>query len=347
MSARTKIQWCHSTVNPVMGCDGCELWPSKARVAAVLACELSAVTGKPQGQLVSLAASAVDEAELSGIYRSREDLASRLLSTADLPPVARSGLVDVIRRSAKCYAGLLATNRAGRDGYAAQFEKPERFAGRMAKAARQHPPFVVEEASKPWLAGCRRLIFVSDMGDALSGGISFDYLRTEVVSNVSSEKGQRHLWLWLTKRPGRMAQFGDWLKGQGVAWPENLVAMTTITSRDHVDRVDQLRRVPSRLKGLSLEPLFGPVDFPLQDVDWVIVGGGSDVLAESFHVEWALDMHGRCAKSGVAFFLKQLGRRPFYRGSPIKLIDKHGGNWEEWPETWRVRQLPCAFRGQS
>jgi hypothetical protein len=26
----TKIQWCDSTINPVMGCDGCELWPSPA-----------------------------------------------------------------------------------------------------------------------------------------------------------------------------------------------------------------------------------------------------------------------------------------------------------------------------
>ena len=26
MSAKTKIQWCDSTANPTMGCDGCELW---------------------------------------------------------------------------------------------------------------------------------------------------------------------------------------------------------------------------------------------------------------------------------------------------------------------------------
>ena len=26
MSKTTKIQWCDSTVNPTMGCDGCELW---------------------------------------------------------------------------------------------------------------------------------------------------------------------------------------------------------------------------------------------------------------------------------------------------------------------------------
>lgn len=26
MSQRTNIQWCDSTCNPTMGCDGCELW---------------------------------------------------------------------------------------------------------------------------------------------------------------------------------------------------------------------------------------------------------------------------------------------------------------------------------
>ncbi len=182
------------------------------------------------------------------------------------------------------------------------------------------------------------------MGDALSAGIPFDYLRTEIVKNVTSADGQRHLWLWLTKRPGRMAQFGEWLQSQGVSWPENLVAMTTVTSGEHAGRIDQLRKVPSRLKGLSLEPLFRPVDFPLQGVDWVIVGGGSDVLAEPFHVEWALEVNDRCAEVGLAFFLKQLGRRPLYRGSPLKLANKHGGNWDEWHKDWRLRQVPVAFR---
>jgi protein gp37 len=26
MGLTTKIQWCDSTCNPTMGCDGCELW---------------------------------------------------------------------------------------------------------------------------------------------------------------------------------------------------------------------------------------------------------------------------------------------------------------------------------
>lgn len=31
MSANTTIQWCDSTVNPVQGCDGCELWAANRR----------------------------------------------------------------------------------------------------------------------------------------------------------------------------------------------------------------------------------------------------------------------------------------------------------------------------
>jgi protein gp37 len=29
MSVTTKIQWCDSTCNPTMGCEGCELWNPK------------------------------------------------------------------------------------------------------------------------------------------------------------------------------------------------------------------------------------------------------------------------------------------------------------------------------
>ena len=31
MSIMTKIQWCDSTVNPTMGCDGCEIWGSQRK----------------------------------------------------------------------------------------------------------------------------------------------------------------------------------------------------------------------------------------------------------------------------------------------------------------------------
>lgn len=40
MGHDASIQWCHSTVNPAMGCSGCELWPGPAQVAAAIQAEL-------------------------------------------------------------------------------------------------------------------------------------------------------------------------------------------------------------------------------------------------------------------------------------------------------------------
>ena len=41
MSIKTKIQWCDSTVNPIMGCDGCQLFPKPATVQLDLAAALA------------------------------------------------------------------------------------------------------------------------------------------------------------------------------------------------------------------------------------------------------------------------------------------------------------------
>jgi protein gp37 len=32
MGDKTSIQWCDSTVNPIMGCNGCELYPKASEV---------------------------------------------------------------------------------------------------------------------------------------------------------------------------------------------------------------------------------------------------------------------------------------------------------------------------
>jgi protein gp37 len=46
MSIKTKIQWCDSTVNPTMGCDGCELWdlPRRSCYAGTLHTRFGGVT---------------------------------------------------------------------------------------------------------------------------------------------------------------------------------------------------------------------------------------------------------------------------------------------------------------
>jgi protein gp37 len=342
---KTKIQWCHGTINPVMGCDGCELWTPPAKIKTGLVAAVTTAGNVADAR--KLVAAIVGDRLTSEIYTDREEIADALVAQCQLGKPTKEVLVNVIRTACKCYAGLLGVNRAGHKGYADEFTQPKLFPGRMADAAGWGAPSAQERDDKPWLDGAPRMIFVSDMGDALSKSVSFGYLQSEVLNVVTSEKGRRHLWLWLTKRPARMAEFGRWLVTQGIQWPDNLVAMTTVTSPATAHRVDDLRKVPSRFKGLSCEPIFAELNLDLTGIDWVIAGGGSDVLAEPFHVEWALGLREQCRKAGAAFFLKQLGKHPMYDGRSLKLVHRHGGDWDEWKPAWRTREIPEGFRQQS
>jgi protein gp37 len=96
---------------------------------------------------------------------------------------------------------------------------------------------------KPWLNGLPRLIFVSDMSDALSAAVPFDFLDQEIIQTALSSNGQRHQWLWLTKRPDRMARLSDDLKAKGISWPRNIWAGTSITSQATTVRIKHLCRV--------------------------------------------------------------------------------------------------------
>ncbi len=323
-----------------MGCLGCELWKSVGAIAAYLASFIQ--IGHPNNPGVRNAVDQIiGDRTTSELYRDRAAVVSELGHKLGCR-IFHQELVDMIRQDCKCYAGLLGTMRAGHKGYADTFEIPKLFPGRMAVAAKWGLPTANENADKPWLEGMPRLIFVSDMGDVLSADVSFEVLKQEIINNVDSDAGQRHVWLWLTKRPERMAAFGNWLLKQGGYWPDNLVAMTTVTSQRSAPRVDALRRVPAKLKGLSVEPLFEHVNLNLEGIDWVIVGGGSDALANVFHVEWALTLRRECAKRRITFFLKQLGLVPLHNGKGLLLADGHGGDWSEWPRARRSRSACLA-----
>ncbi len=163
------------------------------------------------------------------------------------------------------------------------------------------------------------------------------------MAAFQTPEGQQHLWLWLTKRPKIMREFADSIGG----FPANVCAMTTVTSPKTLKRVDALREVNASVRGLSLEPLWGSLadEIDLTGIDWVIVGGESGAKAnvELFPIEWAMKLRNRCREEGVAFFLKQLGRRPTCQGKELKLRQLHGGDWAEWPADIRVREMPQYF----
>ncbi len=96
-----------------------------------------------------------------------------------------------------------------------------------------------------------------------------------------------------------------------------------------------------------MEPLWESVELPLEGIDWVICGGESGSAANPFDLAWARELREQCREAEVAFFVKQLGSNPVEDGEPLKLKDGHGGDWNEWPDDLRIRELPGAFRSMG
>lgn len=243
-----------------------------------------------------------------------------------------------------CYAGRLSEMRAGHKGYPKDFDVVEQFPGRAEKAAQLPSLSGRRRPDKPWLDGLPRLIFVSDMSDALSASVPFEYLETEILL-PASVTGVAHRWLWLTKQPKRMADFSDWASKRGWKWPGNLWVGTSITTQATARaRVPALLKVGAKntVRFLSVEPQWELVDLGpwLKRLDWVIQGGESGPQAKAFDLVWARAMVAACKKAGVPYFLKQLGRLVADGGKPVDLNDDHGGDWSVWPKELRVRQVP-------
>lgn len=353
MAKKTEIQWCDSTTNPIQGCLGCELWPTVARIIsnliAVICLRLDQDRLRVRTEVEEvLQGLSTATAVWHGRHRAVASMAARF------PGVPGGELLEAIEKLFRCYAGILhlrfgenAENPEKRTspGYAPTFEQPTRFAGRMETASRWSDLRGQDRAAAPWLDGLPRLIFVSDMGDALSDGIPFSFLKDEIITSVISESGARHRWLWLTKRPGRMAEFASWLQDEHeVGWPANLVAMTSVTNRATRARIAELQEVPARVRGLSVEPLVEGVDLDLEGIDWVIAGGESGKHARPFDLAWARSLRDQCRAAGAAFFVKQLGAHPVEAGERLRLNNGHGGDWSEWPDDLRIREMPQVFR---
>ena len=356
MSDVTKIQWCDSTVNPIMGCGGCELFPPPGEILAEInqAVASTGVIINSKAIFMELVEDCLAKIRKSGpefkravnttnIWHLRKEFAERV--RREHGPAAGEAAAVVIGKSITCYAAKLHLNkgvsivnptRHPHKGYAPIFEKVTRFDGRVAATAELPDLLGHLDPEMSWKGRLPRMIFVSDMGDALSTKADFPYLKTDMMPAIRSEAGKRHLWLWLTKRPERMAEFVDQIGGL----PDNVCAMTTVTGpgQKQMERIDHLRRVKAFCRGLSIEPLWDripPKTLDLTGIDWVIVGGesGSGDLTRPFALEWAEELRELCRKKRVAFFLKQLGRNPSRDGHIFKLRDMHGGDWSEWDES--------------
>lgn len=157
-------------------------------------------------------------------------------------------------------------------------------------------------------------------------------------------------FILVTKRPERMAHhmpFGwdgpfSWFERP---WP-NVWLLVSVESQETAnERLPDFLKIPALVRGVSMEPLIGPVDLTriivgnshyidslrgtawddengelstrlngevpiIHGLDWVIVGGESGTKSQDvrpMHPDWVRTVRDQCVAAGVPFFFKQWG----------------------------------------
>jgi protein gp37 len=181
------------------------------------------------------------------------------------------------------------------------------------------------------------IYFVNSMGDLFHEDVPDEWI--DKVFAVMALCPQ-HTFQVLTKRSERMRRWfdGDRADSVGLAmltiveriphghrrvpWPLRNVWLGVSTERQQEadERIPHLLQTPAAVRFVSAEPLLGPIDLRVPeidlgigkfgchpDLDWVIVGGESGPKARPMHVGWARDLRDQCDAAGVKFFFKQHG----------------------------------------
>jgi protein gp37 len=145
-----------------------------------------------------------------------------------------------------------------------------------------------------------KVVFVNSMSDLFHVDIPLDYVK-QVFTVMNS--CPQHTFQVLTKRSERLAEVADQL-----SWPNNVWMGVSVENSRLLSRIDDLRKVPARVRFLSIEPLLGPLNgLNLAGIHWVIVGGESGPRAREMRVEWVDAIHRQCQSASVPFFFKQWG----------------------------------------
>lgn len=139
------------------------------------------------------------------------------------------------------------------------------------------------------------------------------------------------LWFMFTKRPENVPAMVPW----GSTWPDNAGLITSVENQPYADeRIPLLFATAAPVKGLSVEPMLGPVDLSAVTcascrgdgttggepcpsckgigtgpglLDWVIIGGESGQNARPMHPQWARDLYEQCRAAGTPVWFKQWG----------------------------------------
>ena len=155
----------------------------------------------------------------------------------------------------------------------------------------------------------------------------------------------QHKWQVLTKRIERVLGClpPDWGNGYPNVW-----LGVSVENQDYVYRIEELAKIPAKIRFISFEPLLGPIDLrPLAEagimdhIHWGILGGESGNETGKYRyrpceIEWMEDLADQLKTHGIKVFVKQLGT---YQAKKLGLRDRMGSNLQEWPLSLKQLQI--------
>jgi protein gp37 len=176
--------------------------------------------------------------------------------------------------------------------------------------------------------GSKPMVFVCDTGDLFHDNVPahFIFSALDVMRNRSDVD-----WQILTKRHERAHKLiVDWIIERRMKkLPPWMWIMFTVEDQERLMlRMPYLTMIPATVRGLSLEPLLGPVDILNSgmwdwrytygywatlvpgagpSINWFVVGGESGVEARPMQPDWVRGLRDQAKEAGVAFFMKQWG----------------------------------------
>lgn len=219
-----------------------------------------------------------------------------------------------------CYAKRMAQRLKGRFGY----PKDDPF----------RVTFHIDRLDQPlWWRKPRR-IFVCSMSDLFHKDVKGDWMWRILDSTYDSPSYHRHLFLFLTKRPEKMAaEMDNWMRCKALSsLPKRWWLGISAENQQRFDeRWPILAQIPAAKRFVSLEPLLSDIILKswcpacqkllLESLsetcgtcftktirpDWIIVGGESGPGARPVHPDWVRSVRDQCQEAGVPFFFKQWG----------------------------------------
>jgi len=193
---------------------------------------------------------------------------------------------------------------------------------------------------KPYIIKLPSLIFVCNLSDFfIEEGDKWRKYAWKIIKD-----NPQHTFQILTKRPERIKDHlpDDW----GATGYNNVWLGVTVEddTKKAMKRLDDLRRIPAKIRFVSVEPIYKEFNFNKEQVDgfdWFILGGESGKTYENIRYckpAWIQRLAKRLKSYNKFVWIKQLGTEVALK---YDFKSNHGEDWDEFPkQSLKLREFP-------